>query len=475
MGAWLAACGKTADQTTGTNSDIDYYTCPMHPSVREKKPGNCPICGMTLVPVYKKDSVNHNPHQDQQSNPQSQAAKTSMGAADRDAHAPMPATPASDDSTTEFQIAPERLQAIGVRTGEVRKEKLQRLLRAPGIVTIDESTLRDVNIKAASGYIEKLYANTTGQTVKKGEPLALILSEGWIEAQQDYINAYRDWKRTRQFMANENPVMLAQEFERFRARIRVWDLSEEQLKKLEDLALTLNDTSLTLRRGQGQGLSGLFELQSPVDGIVVEKPAVEGMKFEQGQQLFRLAQLAPIWVDAEFPEDQAPYVSLGEEFQVSFPSLANLTLPAKVSFIYPQFNTETRRLKVRFVLANDDLTIRPGMYANVNSAAQLGEKLVVPFDAVIPTGSRFVVFLDHGGGRLEPRFVELGEKLGDNYEVLKGLNEGDKIIVSANFLIDSESRIQGALKDWGDSGDGGNAKMPAGHEGMPGMPGIETK
>jgi Cu(I)/Ag(I) efflux system membrane fusion protein len=424
VGIWLAACGKPAK-----DADVDYYTCPMHPSVHEKKPGNCPICGMSLVAVKKKAA---------------DGALTNT-AADHHEHGAQ----AADADAAEFYIPPERQQAIGVRTGVVRKEKSQRLLRAPGIAVIDEATLRDVNVKAADGFIEKLYANTTGQPVRRGAPLALILSEGWIEAQQEYMTAYRNWKRTRQFMASENPVLLQQEFERFRARMRVWDLSDAQLKKLEDLALTLNDTSLTLRAGQGRGLNGLFELQSPVDGIVVEKPAVEGMKFERGQQLFRLAQLAPLWVEAEFPEDQAPFVSVGEEFQINFPSLAALTLTAKVAFIYPQFNTETRRLKARFVLANRDLKILPGMYANVSAAIPLGEKLVVPFSAVIPTGNRFVVFLDHGGGRLEPRFVELGEKLGENYEVLGGLADGDRIIASATFLIDSESRIQGALKSWG--------------------------
>ncbi|MDR1305872.1 MAG: efflux RND transporter periplasmic adaptor subunit [Verrucomicrobiales bacterium] len=432
-GVWLAACGKTTKPPADSN--IDYYTCPMHPEVRESKPGACPLCGMALTPVFKSagagPQANHHPPADPVAADHEHQAVAAAGAA--------------------LHIAPERLQAIGARTGSVRREKLLRRLLAPGIVTIDEATLRDVNVKAADGYIEKLYANTTGQAVRQGEPLALILSEGWIEAQQAYLKAYRDWKRTRQFMASENPVLLAQEFERFRARLRVWDLSDAQLQQLEELALTLRDTSLTLRPGQGQGLSGLFALQSPIDGIVVEKPAVEGMKFAQGQQLFRLARLSPIWVEAEFPEDQAPHVALGEEFQVHFPALANQSRSARVAFIYPQFNTATRRLKARFVLANDDWQLRPGMYAKVSAATPLGERLTVPFEAVIPTGDRFVVFLDHGGGRLEPRFVELGEQLGETYEVRRGLNEGDRIIVSANFLIDSESRIQGVLRDWGDT------------------------
>ena len=421
MVVWLAACGKTADTTVPDN--VDYYTCPMHPSVKEKKPGPCPICKMDLVPVYKK-AVNHDSH-----------VLTVSGSG-------------ANGETSPFQVSPERLQAIGVRSGVVAKSKLERQLRAPGMVVIDESSLRDISLKAAGGYIEKLYANSTGARIKQGEPLALILSEGWIEAQQDYINAYRNWKRTRQFMANENPVMLEQEFERFRARMRVWDLSEAQLKQLEDIALKTSETSLMMRRGAGKGLSGTFELQSPIDGIVLEKPAVEGMRFEQGQQLFRIAKLAPVWVDAEFSEDQAPFVALGQEFEVSFPSLASAPQQAKVDFIYPQFNTETRRLKARFVLANDDLKLLPGMYANVSAALPSVEKLSVPFSAVIPTGERYVVFLDHGGGKLEPRYVKLGEKMGENYEVLEGLQEGDKIIISATFLIDSESRIQGALKSF---------------------------
>lgn len=351
--------------------------------------------------------------------------------------------------TSVFQVSPDRLQAIGVRVGVVKTERLQRFLRAPGVVTVDESTLRDINVKASDGFIDKLYADATGKRVRKGEPLASILSEGWIEAQQDYIKAYRDWRRTKIFMANANPAALEQEINRMRARLHVWDLTDGQIKKMEDFAMNLKDYDLVLRKGQGQGLSGTFELLSPIDGIVLQKDAVEGMKFQQGQTLFRLAQLSPIWIEAEFHEDQAPYVAVGQEFNIEFPSIPSLATQAKVSFVYPQLNADTRRLKARFVLPNPDLKLLPGMYANVSGALEYGEKLAVPFDAVIPTGDRFVVFLEHGGGKLEPRYVKIGEKMGASYEVLDGLKEGDRVITSANFLIDSESRIQGALKAWG--------------------------
>ena len=417
-----AGCSK---QDVPVHSDVDYYTCPMHPSVHESKQVPCPICGMDLVPVKKK---------------RQNTEKLDSGTAS--------ASVPDLVNSNSIQIAPERLQAIGVRTGVVKKQVLQTILRAPGTVMVDESTLRDINVKTADGFIEKLLADSTGRTVHKGETLAWILSEGWIEAQQEYIKAYRAWRRSNVLSTSANSVALEQEFNRMRARLRVWDLSEAQLKKLEDMAINLPEVNLSLRKGQGQGLSGIFELLSPIDGIVLQKEAVQGMKFTAGQSLFRLAQLTPVWVEAEFHEDQAPYVAPGNEFDITFPALPDMKFKARVSYIYPQVNAETRRLKARFILPNTDLKLLPGMYANVSYEVQYGEKLAVPFDAVIPTGDRFVVFLDQGGGRLEPRFVSIGEKLGNSYEVLDGLKEGDRVITSANFLIDSESRIQGVLKQW---------------------------
>lgn len=459
---FVAGCSK---KQAAADSDIDYYTCPMHPSVHEKKPGPCPICGMEMVPVKKKGSQEKAPI-----TPLKKNEMSSMPGMDHSRHGasspgPIGVAEGSPEIST-FQISPERLQIIGVRSDTVKKERLQRLLRTPGIVVVDESTLRDINVKSAGGYINKLYVSVTGQRVRKGEPLASILSEGWIEAQQQYIKAYRDLRRS-VTSATANSFLIDQQLNRMRARLRVWDLSNEQIKKLEAYALNVKDFDISLREGQGQGLSGTFELLSPMNGIVLQKEAVEGMKYESGQSLFRLAALSPIWIDAEFPEDQAPYVAVGHEFDVTLPALPNFKAKAKVAFIYPQLNAETRRLKARFVLANPDLKLLPGMYANVSCALEYGEKLSVPFDAVIPTGDRFVVFLDHGSGKLEPRFVKIGEKLGNSYEVLEGLQAGDRVITSANFLIDSESRIQGALKNWGTSS--GKAKAPTGHEGMPGM------
>jgi Cu(I)/Ag(I) efflux system membrane fusion protein len=361
--------------------------------------------------------------------------------------------------TSPFTISPERLQEIGVRTGVVQKTRLQRLLRVPGIVVVDESSLWDINVKAASGYIEELQANYTGKLVHKGEPLATILSEGWMEAQEDYMKAYLAYKRTVLMSPNENTFYLEQKLERYRARIRVWDLSEDQIHQLEELSLRTTDIELS--EHETKGLRGTFDLLSPIDGIVVEKQAIQGMQYETGQSLFRLAKLSPIWVEAEFPEDQAPYVGLGHEFNITFPAQPELNTKAKVDFIYPQLKPDTRRLKARFILQNANLKILPGMFANVSCAFEEGEKLAVPVDAVIPTGERFVVFLDHGQGKLEPRFVKLGDRLGDSYEVLDGLSEGDHVVTSANFLIDSESRLQGALKLWSDTGDAPTSQQSA--------------
>ncbi len=420
----LTACSRSALQATPAESNVAYYTCTMHPFVRSQDPkGKCPVCGMNLVPVLKSSANDSGP---------TNAAAAAV-------------TTSSVDSAGTVNVAPERLQEIGATTEIVSKRALIRTLRAPARAEIDESALRDINVKAGAGYITKLYANFEGMSFRKGQPLMTVLCEGWLQTQIDYIKAFRNWKRT-PLMSPNNSFALDNKLELMRARIRVWDLSEDQIHDLEKFALSTNEIDLRT----GRGLSGSFDVLAPFDGYVHQKKAVEGMRFEAGQSLLELADHTHVWIVAQFSEDQAPYVNVGQKITVTFPSMPQEKVKGEISFIDPHVDEQQRRIMARIVISDEGHMYHPGLFAEVTGEISSRESLTISAGAVIPTGNKFIVFVDRGGGKLEPRPIEIGSHSGDYYEVISGLNEGDRVISSANFLIDAESRIQGVLKTWGD-------------------------
>jgi Cu(I)/Ag(I) efflux system membrane fusion protein len=226
----------------------------------------------------------------------------------------------------------------------------------------------------------------------------------------------------------------------------VWDLSEDQIHDLEKFALSTNEIDLRT----GHGLSGSFDVLAPFDGFVHVKKAVEGMRFDAGQSLLELANGSHVWIVAEFPEDQAMYVDVGQKMTVTFPSMPQHEVRGEINFIDPHVGEQERRIVARIVIPDEGHLFHPGLFAEVSGEAPIGEKLTVSTGSLVPTGNKFIVFVDHGGGKLEPRQIEVGIHSGDYCEVVSGLNEGDRVVSSANFLIDAESRIQGVLKTWGD-------------------------
>jgi Cu(I)/Ag(I) efflux system membrane fusion protein len=423
----LTACSRSALKAEPAKGNVAYYTCTMHPFVRSQDPkGTCPVCGMNLVPVM---------------------ASAASISTDRNAEPnAAPVAPASPlDAQGMVNIAPERMQEIGATTEVVTRRSVTRPLRAPARAEIDESALRDINVKAGAGYITKLYASYTGMSFRQGQPLMTVLCEGWLQTQIDYIKAYRDWKRTPSMSPN-NSFALDNKLELMRARIRVWDLSESQIADLEKFALSTNEIDLRT----GHGLSGSFDVLAPFDGYVREKKAMEGMRFEAGQSLLELADLGHVWIVAQFPEDQAPYINVGQKMTVTFPSMPGKKIQGEINFIDPAVDETQRRIMARIVVSNADGKISPGLFAEVSGEIATGDNLTVSTGSVVPTGSKFIVFIDHGGGKLEPRQIAVAGHSGDYYEVSSGLSEGDRIVSSATFLIDAESRIQGVLKTWGD-------------------------
>ncbi|WP_246189532.1 efflux RND transporter periplasmic adaptor subunit [Methylacidimicrobium cyclopophantes] len=466
--------GVRSSAEPGKEGRVLYYTCTMHPSVRSPTPGKCPICSMDLVPVHEKISSSEN----QAKNPPPGMATSS------ERGLPISPTP----QTNPFFVPSERLQAIGVRTAVVERRHLVRELHAPAILAVDESKEIDINVKAGDGYVIKLYADYLWKEVHKGEKLATILSENWVQAQMDYIRAYRAWRRSL-LIQKANPILLDQQFQHIRNRIRVWDLTDAQIRELERYAWSMSTNDVRT----GKGIHGTFDLLSPISGHVHEKNVIEGMRFSAGQTLFRLVNLSRIWVLAQFSEDQAPFISEGQLCEVTLPALPAERFRSRIDFVQPHFTEAVRRLQARIILPNPGHKLRPGMYAEVAAHLDYGTQLAVRSDAVIPTGRRFVVFVDHGGGRLEPRFVRLGAKLDDYYQVVSGLDEGERVVTGANFLIDAEARVQGALQIWSSEQPSEGEELPqkpapsapppAGtpmpppgghhhHHGMPGMPGM---
>ncbi|CAB4242510.1 exported protein of unknown function [Methylacidimicrobium sp. AP8] len=266
LGLW--ACfesGSTAAEPQHEGK-ILCYTCTMHPSVRSPVPGKCPICGMDLVPVREKKSSPENrlrPRLPGHRPDRTGAVST---------HCPV---------RKPLFVPPERLQAIGVRTALVERRRLVRALHAPAILAIDESKVVDINVKAGDGYVLKLYADYLWKEVHKGEKLATILSENWVQAQMDYIRAYRAWRRSL-LIQKANPILLDQQFEHIRNRIRVWDLTDAQIRELEKYAWSMSTNDVRT----GKGIHGTFDLLSPISGHVHEKNVFEGCASRRARRSF---------------------------------------------------------------------------------------------------------------------------------------------------------------------------------------------
>ncbi len=326
------------------------------------------------------------------------------------------------------QISPERQQLIGVRIGTVEKRPLQKVIRTNGRVEFDEKRLATISPKIG-GWIEELYVDFTGAPVKKGAPLLTLYSPELVSTQEEYLAALR---ARQELAASPYPEVAASGnalVESARRRLRLWDISEEQIRELEQT---------------GQARKSLT-LYSPYGGIVLEKMAFKGMRVEPGMALYKLADLTVVWLIADIYEYELPLIRLGQQASINLSYLPGEAFTGKAVFIYPYLDAQTRTARVRFEFANPRGTLKPEMYAGVEITIRLGDKVAVPEGAIIDTGIRKVAIVEKGAGYFEPRDVKLGTKAGDYYEVLDGLKVGERVVTSANFLIDSESRLKEAV------------------------------
>ncbi len=417
------------------------WHCPMHPSYTSDKPGDCPICGMTLVPVQPGGSAggaagSNGPRRIlYYRNPMNPSAHSPVAMKDEMGMDYIPVY--SDEGQagegqqgdvpglTGVDITPERMQLIGVRTARVLRSTLGGRLDLVGFITPDEARLRRVQIRV-SGWIRHLDVNETGVRVSAGQPLLSIYSPELFQSEQEYlIDRGRASAGADSTRGMSNPA--GQE------RLRLLGVPEEEIRRLD-------------REGKA---STQLVLHSPVSGTVLERGVVEGQYVGADTPLLTVADLSRIWVMADLYEMDMTRVHVGDQARFSTDALPGRTFEGRIEFVYPTVSTETRTLKVRLALANPEGTLRPGMYGRVNVSARGARSLSVPSEAVVNAGQHTYVFIAHAGGHFEPRMVWTGLPEGDRVQILKGVAEGDTVVSSASFLIDSESRLEAAIAGMG--------------------------
>jgi Cu(I)/Ag(I) efflux system membrane fusion protein len=333
------------------------------------------------------------------------------------------------------QISPERQQLIGVKIGTVEIKPLEKVIRTVGRVDYDEKRLTTISPKIG-GWIEDLFVDFTGRFVQQGEPLLTIYSPELVSTQEEYLLALRAKKELVKSPFSEIASSGNSLAESARRRLKLWDITDDQIKALEE-------------SGQPKKTVTLY---SPFSGIVLEKVAYKGMNIMPGTALYKLADLSVVWVYADIYEYELPFIRLGQQGTVQLSYLPGEAFTGKAIYIYPSLDPSTRTAKVRFEFPNPHGKLKPEMYANVEIKVHLGSKLAVPEGAIIDTGIRQLAIIDKGSGYFEPREVKVGAKVDNYYEVIRGLKAGERVVTSANFLIDSESKLKEAV--------GGMAGMP---------------
>ena len=418
------------------------YFCPMHPSIVEDRPGECPICGMKLekraapgsalispspsAPGQRRILFYRNPMDP--STHSDKPAKDSMGMD----YVPVYAEQAQGASTVPdratVKVPAQNAQLLGIRSEPVGTGFAGGTLRTVGRVAPDERRREVVQAKY-EGYVEKLYVDFTGKPVSRGQPLLAVYSPALVAAQKEYLVARAAEKRLGDSSVPGVAGSGAELAEAARQRLRAFDVSPDEVAALERTG--------TVRR--------TITLRSPVTGVVMAKAAVEGMKVSPADRLYEIADLSRVWVLAEVYEKDLGAVRVGTTARITLSGEEGGEWRGSVAFVSPTVKPDTRTAEARIEVPNSGGVLKPDMFTDVSFEGSTSAALTVPESAVIPTGERTLVFVDKGDGRYEPREVVLGARTSTGYEVRRGVSAGERVVVSANFLIDSESSLRAAI------------------------------
>ncbi|MBE0586396.1 MAG: efflux RND transporter periplasmic adaptor subunit, partial [Desulfofustis sp.] len=408
-GAVLAADGpKKGEVDPKTGKIIKYWVAPMDPKYIRDEPGKSPM-GMDLVPVYEEEAGEKLP-------------------------------------TSTIRIDPVTMQNMGVRMAPVRRKPLTQSIRALGTVTYDETRVQVVNLKF-DGWIEELFVNSVGESVKKGQPLFRIYSPELVTAQEEYLLAVRQGKS----LGNSPHPSIRKNADSLQAaarqRLLYWDLEPVLVEQLTT---------------SGEPVKAIT-VYSPAPGVVTKKQVLNGQFIKAGMNQYEIADLSHVWVDVEVYEYELPYVHPGMTVAMDLSYLPGRKIKGEVLFIYPYLDSKTRTVRLRLAFDNQEGLLKPGMYGNVFLESVIdANALVIPYEAVIDSGLRKVVFVSRGQGKFELRDVKLGIEGNDGtYQVLDGLHEGENIVISAQFMFDSESRLREAIQKMLEVRNGGDGKTEA--------------
>jgi RND family efflux transporter MFP subunit len=343
--------------------------------------------------------------------------------------APSSNTPPQDSEAplVPVQLTPQRMQSIGVKLGTVQMRTISDEIRITGNVDVDERRLANVQLRFP-GWIHKVFVDATYDLVHKGQPLFTIYSPDLVTTEQEYLLARKNQQQLGRSSVDGVAVGADTLVSAAKERLQQWEIPESEIAKLESTGKVITDLTIN----------------SPVSGYITERNALPNMYVQPETKLYAVADLSTVWVYAQVFQTDVGRIKPGDSAEVTLDAYPGKTFKGRVEFILPQVDMNTRTVRVRLVFPNPGLQLKPGMYVNVALKSQTRRALTVPASAVFHSGTRNLLFISKGEGKIEPHDVDLGPRVGEDYVVLKGVKQSDSIVTSANFLIDSEAQLQAA-------------------------------